>query len=157
MRPPSHGADHAPDRGLPSEPVKHRGVLGALIGAKLSPGTVCKVEDQVGNALAEAHAEALGRVRQAKVKNLEPTTVAFAPSARPEVRDLCEALHVLSKVHLGRGIGCGTEPSRANRCRCNDEQASSPRTSSLAGAELSPIQSEAEVAVADEELSVPVQ
>lgn len=57
-------------------------LLGDVLGVKLSLGTVSNVESHVSNALAPAHAEALARVRQAKVKNLDATSWAQAGEPR---------------------------------------------------------------------------
>lgn len=57
-------------------------LLGDVLGVKLSLGTVSNVESHVGDALALAHAEALARVRQAKVKNLDATSWAQAGEPR---------------------------------------------------------------------------
>jgi len=57
-------------------------LLGDVLGVKLSLGTVSNVESRVSDALAPAHAEALARVRQAKVKNLDATTWAQAGEPR---------------------------------------------------------------------------
>lgn len=57
-------------------------LLGDMLGVKLSLGTVSNVESQVSDALAPAHAEALARVRQAKVKNLDATSWAQAGESR---------------------------------------------------------------------------
>lgn len=57
-------------------------LLGDMLGVKLSLGTVSNVESQVSDALAPAHAEALARVRQAKVKNLDATSWAQAGEPR---------------------------------------------------------------------------
>ena len=57
-------------------------LLGDVLGVKLSLGTVSNVEGQVSDALAGAHAEALARVRQAKVKNLDATSWAQAGESR---------------------------------------------------------------------------
>jgi len=51
-------------------------LLGDVLGVTLSLGTVSNVETKVSDALAPAHAEALARVRQAKVKNLDATSWA---------------------------------------------------------------------------------
>jgi len=48
-------------------------LLQDVLGVKLSLGTVSNVESNVSDALAPAHAEALARVRQAQVKNLDAT------------------------------------------------------------------------------------
>jgi transposase len=53
-----------------------------VLGVKLSLGTVSNVESQVSDALAPAHAEALARVRQANVKNLDATSWAQAGESR---------------------------------------------------------------------------
>lgn len=57
-------------------------LLGDVLGVKLSLGTVSNVESNVSDALAPAHAEALARVRQAKVKNLDATSWAQAGEPR---------------------------------------------------------------------------
>jgi transposase len=57
-------------------------LLGDVLGVKLSLGTVSNVESHVSDALAPAHAEALARVRQAKVKNLDATSWAQAGEPR---------------------------------------------------------------------------
>jgi transposase len=57
-------------------------LLGDVLGVKLSLGTVSNVESRVSEALAPAHAEALARVRQAKVKNLDATSWAQAGESR---------------------------------------------------------------------------
>jgi transposase len=57
-------------------------LLGDVLGVKLSLGTVSNVEGAVSEALAPAHAEALARVQQAKVKNLDATSWAQSGEAR---------------------------------------------------------------------------
>jgi transposase len=57
-------------------------LLDDVLGVKLSLGTVSNVESQVSDTLAPAHAEALARVRQAKVKNLDATSWAQAGESR---------------------------------------------------------------------------
>lgn len=57
-------------------------LLGDVLGVTLSLGTVSNVESNVSDALAPAHAEALARVRQAKVKNLDATSWAQAGEPR---------------------------------------------------------------------------
>lgn len=49
-------------------------LLDDVLGVKLSLGSVSKVERRVGDALAEAHAQALACVRQARVKHLDATS-----------------------------------------------------------------------------------
>ena len=57
-------------------------LLDDVLGVKLSLGTISNVESSVSDALAPAHAEALARVRQAKVKNLDATSWAQAGEPR---------------------------------------------------------------------------
>jgi len=57
-------------------------LLDDVLGVQLSLGTVSNVEGHVSNALAPAHAEALARVRQAKVKNLDATSWTQAGEPR---------------------------------------------------------------------------
>lgn len=57
-------------------------LLGDVLGVTLSLGTVSNVESNVSEALAPAHAEALARVRQAKVKNLDATSWAQSGELR---------------------------------------------------------------------------
>lgn len=57
-------------------------LLDDVLGVKLSLGTISNVESHVSDALASAHAEALARVRQAKVKHLDATSWAQAGEAR---------------------------------------------------------------------------
>jgi transposase len=57
-------------------------LLDDVLGVRLSLGTVSNVESHVSDALAPAHAEALARVRQAKVKNLDATSWAQAGESR---------------------------------------------------------------------------
>lgn len=57
-------------------------LLNDVLGVELSLGTVSNVESHVSDALAPAHAEALARVRQAKVKHLDATSWAQAGESR---------------------------------------------------------------------------
>lgn len=49
-------------------------LLDDVLGVKLSLGSVSNVERRMGAALSAGHAEALARVRQARVKNLDATS-----------------------------------------------------------------------------------
>lgn len=57
-------------------------LLNDVLGVRLSLGTVSNVEGKVSDILAPAHAEALARVRAAKVKNLDATSWAQAGEPR---------------------------------------------------------------------------